>query len=304
MLAVAAGPGQLALYAVASGSHAATLVRRLEGPAAMTVESVSLASGSSPAVCAIWRSAANQQAEPTTDLLCYRPGSVRGRLVVRDAGSAALRADGRAVAWTEYTPHSLVVADLTGDVATERRRYAYVEDGEQAGGYPGGIVDLTWVGPRTLAATDDADSDDGRGLCVVDTEAPRPKGSGVGFGRCLHPDPDEGRKGYARFQDAAPVGPGVVATVERAMWCCGDGTDDPGARAVRMRLSDGAVVGVLATPREGRAVVDVSGGSRAVLYTTFADGEPRVVSLRWAHESHGAPVTGLPAGVRLAAAQP
>jgi hypothetical protein len=71
-----------------------------------------------------------------------------------------------------------------------------------------------------------------------------------------------------------------------------------------MRLSDGAVVGVLATPREGRAVVDVSGGSRAVLYTTFADGEPRVVSLRWAHESHGAPVTGLPAGVRLAAAQP
>jgi hypothetical protein len=70
-------------------------------------------------------------------------------------------------------------------------------------------------------------------------------------------------------------------------------------------LSDGAVLGVLATPRAGRDVVDVSGRGTALLYTTAVNfREQLVVSLRWAGETRGAPLTGLPADLVLATAQP
>ena len=256
----------------------------------MAVQSVSLAAGPKPAVCALWRSPPSESSEATDALHCYAAETGRGRQVASEALHVAVRADGRAVAWTEYTPTALVVADLAGDTTTERRR----DEGEPLSG----LGQVAWLGPHTLVATDVADSDEGEGVCVIDTARPR------GNRRCLQPGPEERRKGYERFEDAAPAENGYVITVERARWCCIQGAPKPPARAARVRLSDGKVVGVVATARTGRDVVDVSGGPRAVLYTTAAEGRDLVVSLRWAGDARGAPVTGLPADLLLAAAQP
>lgn len=306
LLAVGRRPGELLLYAVAAGTHEARLARRLEGPAGMTVERVSLAAGPAPVLCAVWHTAPNPDAEPSAYLHCYRPGATRGRVVASEVKAAAVRPDGRALSWVEYNSDGpLVVADLVGDTAKERSREPYVEGGSPEGGVPSGLTRVAWLGPRSLAVTDDADSDDGRGVCVVDLERPRGSSAGVGFGRCMQPRPEESLKGFDRFEGAVAVEDGVIVTVERAMWCCGERTKDPGARAVRLRVADRTVVDVVATPREGRDVVDVSGGRRAVLYVTGPRaGGPVVVSLRWAGDAHGAPVTGLPPGVSVASAQP
>ncbi|MBK5305740.1 MAG: hypothetical protein JJD92_03535 [Frankiaceae bacterium] len=301
LLAVADKRGGLALYAVSRGSHSATLVRRLDGPPRHVVNRVSLSSGNSPTACVVWGPADVTSPSPR-ELRCYRPGSGAGRLVSDKASyDVGVRADGRALAWTEGN-QDLVIADLAGDVATVRARMPYAE-GAPPGGYPEGLGDLDWIGARTLVGTAVGDSDESIGLCVIDLDHPRGH-PGAGFGRCLRPQGAEAQKGYAHFEEAALVAPGEAVVVERGQDCCGENDDAPAGRAVRLRLSDGAVLGVFATPRDGREVVDVSGGARAVLYTTARDGKELAVSLRRAGEARGAPLTGLPTDLLLATAQP
>jgi hypothetical protein len=305
MVAVADKRGGLALYAVASGTHAAVLVRRLAGPPHDVVSAVSLSTGPSPTVCAIWRPAA-AGSKATSELRCYAPGATMGRVVRRDVndGELGLRADGQALAWTEGGQY-LVIADLADGVATVRSRMLYADQAPEYN-YPESLDELDWIGPRTLVGTAGGDSDESIGLCVIDLDHPRSP-EHTGFGRCLHPTGAEGDKGYAHFEQAALVSPGEVVVVERGPGCCVENPGVPAARAVRLRLSDGAVVAVIATPRAGRDVVDVSGGERGVLYITGVEGEELTdvaVSLRWAGEAHGAPLTGLPADLTLAAAQP
>ena len=306
MLAVADARGGLALYAVARGDHVATLLRRLDGRRGMTVDSVSLSGGPSPAACAVWRSRPSASTDTTSDLVCYASGATRGRVIQSgETGTVGVRGDGRALAWTEYNSGDLVIADLAGDVVTVRRRMPYAESAPP-GGYPEGLGEVDWIGPRTLVGTAVGDSDESVGLCVIDLDNPRPE-QHVGFGRCVHPKGAEADRGYAHFEQAALVAPGEAVVVERAMGCCSDENPQPPARAVRLRLSDGAVLAVVATPRPGRGVIDVSGGARAVVYTTAVldnGAKDLSVSLRWAWDAHGAPVTGLPADLTLAVAQP
>jgi hypothetical protein len=307
VLAVADKKGGLSLYAVPPGEHTASLFRRLEGPAKKVVAAVSLSQNAAPTVCAVWRSAPSATADTSSELICYPPSVDRGRQIAGDVLSVGVRADGRAVAWVEYnTDSALVIADVDPDSgeAKERSRMHYAP-GAPPGGMPEGIADVDWLGPRRLAVNDVGDSDEGKGLCLVDLDKPRPK-SQVGFSPCVTPGPAEQRAGYVYFEQAVPVSGSEAVVVERARNCCGD--DDakrPGARAVRIRFSDGAVLGVLATPRAGRDVVDVSGRASALLYTTAVNfREQLVVSLRWAGETRGAPLTGLPADLVLATAQP
>jgi hypothetical protein len=72
-------------------------------------------------------------------------------------------------------------------------------------------------------------------------------------------------------------------------------------------LSTGRVTEVIAVPAAGRQVLDVSGGSGIVVYTTA-----RVTSegsqdtrffVRFSGEKHGAPILGLPAGASRVQAQ-
>jgi hypothetical protein len=306
MLAAADKRGGLALYAVQPRTHLAVAAGRLDGPAGMDVVSVSLSSGTSPTVCAVWGPVPVDSGVPR-ELWCYAPGAKKGRRISRAASfGVGVRADGRALAYAEVDEQhreSLVIADLAGGVATIRSRMPYAKD-LPPGGIPEGLGDVDWIGPRTLGITGWADSDEGEGLCITDLGHPR-QPDGAGFGRCLKPGRAEQRLGYAHFEQAAQAAPGVVVAVERARWCCDDeGPDAPGGRAVQLRLADGAVLGVVATPRADRDVVDISGGSRAILYTTAVVNKDRIVSLRWEGEAHGAPLTGLPADLTLATAQP
>jgi hypothetical protein len=306
VLAVADKKGGLALYAVPPGQHAASLLRRLEAPPKKLVVAVSLSRNAAPTVCAIWR------AEPAdgspNELRCDPPAWDVSKVISRNASvGVSVRVDGLAVAWTENENNQdVVVADVDPESADakERTRMPYAP-GAPAGGIPEGLADVDWLSPRRLAVNDVGDSDEGRGLCLVDLDKPRPK-SQVGFSPCVKPGPAEQRAGYAYFEQAVPVSASEAVVVERARNCCGD--DDatrPGGRAVRIRLSDGAVLGVLATPRAGRDVVDVSGRGTALLYTTAVNFRDQlVVSLRWAGETRGAPLTGLPPDLVLATAQP
>jgi hypothetical protein len=307
VLLVAADPvGNAGLYSLAPRSRHAQLVRHLDSHGDWSITSVSLSAGPTPTICAVW----NGQAEPPqgSQLRCYAAGDSLGRVVRSENPLAvAVRADGRAVAWLEAEANSntaLVVADLAGDVATVRYRAGYAADLPPDGGIPEGVNDVDWLGPRTLALTDVGDSDEGKGLCVLDLDRPRER-TAIGFGRCLEPSAAEARRRYDRFEHATALTPGTVLTVERGHRCCDDPLGPPG-RAVVVRLSDGAVLEVVATPASGRAVVDVTGGPRAVIYVTAGEDEAkgRIVYVRWPGEAHGAAVSGLLELTRDVAAQP
>jgi hypothetical protein len=302
VLAVAdSGPG-LALYSLAPAAHSAVLLRRLAIPPDTTPAAISLSGGTRPTVCVVFEAIMDHPNE----LWCYPAGASQGRLVTRNVSYAvAVRDDGRALAWTDRAQNQgLVLADLAGAVATVRSRQSYDRDAPADRGVPESLDALSWLGPATLAGTSGGDSDEGRGLCVIDVNHPRGH-EGQGFGRCLHPTGKESDLGYAHFELAALVRPGVVATKERIMDCCTDAPTVPAARAVEVRIVDGTVIGVVATPRAGRDVIDISGGPRALVYTTGVNGRSEIsVSVRWAGEAHGVPITGLPRFVHRVVAQP
>jgi hypothetical protein len=306
VLAVADNKGGLALYAVPPGQHVAGLLRRFYAPPNRIVGQVSLSENAAPVVCAVWRDHDAEAEQSAPQLWCYPAGSSVGRLLSKDASyGVGVRADGGAVAWTERaTNPDLVVADLDGNGAAKVRSRSRYAPNAPEGGLPEGLTDVDWFAPGRIAVTDIADSDEGKGLCFFDVGKPRPSGQ-MGFTPCLEPRPAEQRSGYAHFEQAVPVSDTDVIVVERARGCCDDNANAPGARAVRIRISDGAVLEVVATPRAGRDVVDISGSARAVVYTTAVDRDHElVVSLRWAGEAHGAPLTGLPADLIRVTAQP
>src|SRR3954447_15005987 len=114
MLAFGGGVGVLSLYSVAPGSHAASLVRRLAGPSGMHVWALSLSGGADPTVCAVWTVEPGDERQ--AQLRCYRPGATQGHTVATTGvfGGVSVRADGRALAWTEQAGNPrLVVADLS-----------------------------------------------------------------------------------------------------------------------------------------------------------------------------------------------
>jgi hypothetical protein len=307
VLLVAADPvGNAGLYSLAPRSQRAQLMRTLESRGDWSIGSVSLSAGPTPTICAVWVG----QAEPSQgrQLRCYAAGDSRGRIIRSENPVAvAVRADGRAVAWIETEPNAnsvVVVAYLAGDAATVRSRFRHA-DVPPDGGIPEGVTDVSWLGPRTQALTDVGDSDEGKGLCVLDLDQPRER-TAVGFGRCLTPGAADAKAGYDRFEDAALLANGTALTVERGHQCCDDALG-PSGRAVVVRLSDGAVLDVVATPAVRRAVVDVTGGARAVVYVTAGEEDEARASLvyvRWPGEAHGARVSGLPELTKYVAAQP
>jgi hypothetical protein len=310
VLAVTSPEDGLLLHRVAEGQRTATPYLTLQGPPDSVVKGVSLSGGTSPTVCAVWWPTSDpDDGVRQSELRCYPPGETDGAVVVatQPGHRVGVRPDGGAVAWTEPGNNQhLVIADLAGGVATERSREPYAPGlPEDFGGLPQGLDDLDWLDGRTLAVTDVGDSDEGKGLCVVDLDDPR-AGERSGFGRCLTPGTEEQQAGFAHFAEAVSLSPGEVLTVMRPSTCCLEGAQTPGARAVRIDLTDGEVLEVVAFPREGRDVVDISGGPRAVAYATAesGSGQDRSYSLRWSGEQRGAPLTGLPSDATLVVAQP
>src|SRR5206468_7529873 len=143
VLAVSDTSGGLALYALRAGSHSAVLLRRLTTSPETDAWAISVSGGTSPTVCAVFE----PHMDGPNELWCYAPGHTRGRLVTRNVGFAvAVRADGRALAWTDAAQNqALVIADLAGDVATVRSRARYQADAPADRGVPESLDALSWL---------------------------------------------------------------------------------------------------------------------------------------------------------------
>jgi hypothetical protein len=309
VLAVVQESGPLTLYRLAPGSRRATRIGELTGPAAEArVVDVSLSGGTEPTVCATWEldAVANEDSvDFVSKLLCYAPGRRSGAEVAvsgDDPVKVGVRPDGRALAWSTYAPAlngRIDVARLDGAAVSEVRRFQ--DDPSRPEGSGAQVESLGWLNEEELAVGQFNQGDAGSGLHRFSV-APGQK-DGWGDADQVVPPPTEFKKGYAVYEGVVgPAEDGTVLAVERGYY---RDAEAPPGRAVRIALETGRVLEVVAFPREGRYVAVVSGSKRAALYLTKAQvgGEP-VVSVRYAGESRGAPVTGLPEDVELAVAQP
>lgn len=304
VLAATSERGDVALYRVAPGGRAARRLLALTPPAPGAVaRDVSLSSGERPAVCIVYLLASSAPAEPRTSLHCYAPGARTGRTVVGATGPVAVAVDrdGRRAAWGETRgsggSQELVHGTLREGVVT--RQGSIPEDPsrgpDEFTGY--GIGQLAWVDAGRVAVSVGVESDDGPEVRVVDLATRK----GWRAGRSVSPTEADRRAGYVTYDGILGAAGMSALAVERASWMDEDRVP---SRAVRVDLRDGSVEQVVAVPGERRDVVAVSGGAHALYVTEERDGSYRVVSLRWPGETKGAPVTGLPADVVTAVAQP
>lgn len=304
VLAATTEGGEVALYRVAPGGRAATRLLVMTPPAPGAVaRDVSLSAGQRPAVCVVYLLPSAAPAEPRTSLHCYAPGSRTGRAVVgaEDPVAVAVDRGGRRIAWGEMRgpqgAQDLVHGTLRQGVVV--RQGSVPEDPsrgpEEFTGY--GIAALAWVDAGRVAVSVGVESDDGPDVKVVDLTTRK----GWRAGWSVTPTEADRRAGYDTYDGIVGAAGRWALAVERATWM--DEKRVP-SRAVRVDLRDGSVEQVVAVPGERRDVVAVSGGAHALYVTDARDGSDRVVSLRWPGEAKGAPLTGLPADVVIAVAQP
>ena len=323
VLATTSATGALELFSVRPGQRDVQRVRRLDAPSpAARVISASLSAGSNPTVCAVWR--LDPKPEPTTtdissSLTCYAPGSPTGVKVDvarAEPVNVAVRADGRAVAWSTFADEAngrIDVASLDGVRINEVRSFLADPtrpEGSGEASFTGRSVGyLAWLGDDELGVSQGNQSDDDSGLTRFDV-AP---GSSTGWARAPHIR-------VARSVDSifdvvvSPPVDGAVLAVDRPYWLLEEDelAKRPAPRAVRVDLRTGQVRDVVAFPAAGREVTSVSGGARGVLYVTQERDSRRddlrdrqvVVSVRYPDEARGQPLTGLPSDVLAAVLQP
>ena len=284
---------RLSLYRLRSKSFRAELVRPLARPRnAANVFDVSLSAGPTPVTCVLWQLLADAGFE----VRCYDWGDSTG-VAVRAADAKttalALSADGRALAWasSDLNPTLRVGRFVDGQAKDVK---AYVGDpklppgNDPAKSFSGrGTAGLAWAGPAALAVNVSGESDEGSGL------------------RRFHPGVTQG--GWLYREDIAPptlgrVYDGVCSATSTTAWALdrAQGVYDVNAvaptRAVEISLPSGRLKRVISEPAEGRDVVAVSGGVRAVVYVTAAQdaGKDRRVYVRYPGAARGTVIEGLP----------
>jgi len=256
----------------------------------------------------------------STSLLCYAPRSSTGVEVDvprAEPVNVAVRADGRAVAWSTAADEGngrIDVAVLDGARVSEVRSFLGDPgrpEGTEERSFTGRNVGaLAWLGSTELAVSQGNQSDDDSGLTRFDVSP----GAAQGWARAPHVR--SGRSVDSIFdQVVSPPVDGSVLAVDRPYALLGDEqlAARPGARAVRVDLRTGQVRDVVAFPAAGREVTGVSGGARGVLYVTAkrdrassddVRGRQIVVSVRYPGEERGQPLSGLPADVVSTVLQP
>lgn len=299
------GKAGVTLYTIGADRHATEVVTVPPPSGTSAATDVSLSSGATPDVCVAW---SVRSEERTAQLWCYAYGSTTGHRIptgVAADGTVALRADGRALAWTEHPSsggrddQAFVVADYRdGTVSGERRRATYSEDGTASRfGCDGTwVVGAAWIDARRLLLECNGENDDPGGLAVQDATSPA-------AGRHV---PDQDVQPPYNYLRQARSADGTTALALQGEWCeieCPGGKPRVADRAVRVDLATGRVVEVVATPAPGRGVVSVSGGARGVVYVTEGDTGTRTY-LRLPGEAHGTIVAGLADDVKDVVAQP
>lgn len=292
VLAVA-GETDVTLYRLRGGGVRAERVRGLAPPTgASGVFDVSLSAGPTPVTCAVWRLGADVEA---FELRCYDWGDSTGRPVRgadRNTTALAVRADGRALAWADGSLNStLRVGRLVDGQVTDVKSYVG-DPGKPPGNDPNrsfsgrGPAGLAWAGPDALAISVGGESDEGSGL--------RRFVPGVTQGGWLYRD-DVPAPALDRVYDGVSSATSTTAwALERAQGVV-DSDEVAPTRAVEVALPSGRVTRVISEPAEGRHVVSVSGGVRALVYVTQprdAETDPRVY-VRYPGEPRGTRVSGL-----------
>lgn len=279
--------------------HRAREIRQLLPPPSVEeAEHLALSSGAVGRVCISWRQRGSTAERLIT---CYEHGSSQPRLVgrMRGWGFLALRADGRALAWTERVEHptyptdNLVVADL-GAAGTEHVQRVTSSTRDCPGEcFQGCSPDaLSWAGREALLLTASCESDDGNPLRLLDL-AKLAEGWAAASDSIAPPDSEQP---YLKYD-----GGGTATATSGYAVARGGAFDDEGPpeRAVRVDLRTGALLEVVATAQEDRYVASITGAASLVVYTTVASfGEaggtdPRFYA-RLAGERRGARLSGLP----------
>lgn len=248
-------------------------------------------------LCASWLVGSGElSANARTQIACYPTGSSTGRVVAGPTGAVelALSEDGSRLAWADYGDGNnqvVEVARLQAGALTERRRIP-ARAGQPTSGpqsFTGfGVQDLAWIDDRRLAISSAAESDDGPDLLRVQTQTARgwlDDGTRV-------PVPD---RRFFTYESVVSADRATALAVQRGSYM---DDDRPAARAVRIDLTTGRVLEVLATADTGRDVVGISGSPQAVVYVTAPGDGPRKAYLRLAGDRRGQLIAGLPADAR------
>jgi hypothetical protein len=293
----------LSLYRLRAGSVSAEPVRTLAAPrAGASLYDVSVSAGPTPTTCAIWH-VDQENPQGGMELRCYRWGDSEGAAIkaaADDTFHLALSADGRSLAWTNNdTNQMLRIARLEASQVTDVREYLGdpgqpAGDGAYGPGGPGpGADGLAWAGPSALAITVVADSDEGLGL-VRFVPASTARGWANDQADVVPLSSADRRRGYHAYDGVRSATSTTAWAIERRNYVY-----SPilvAQRAVEIELPSGRVKQVVSEPAEGRDVVEVSGGPRAVVYVTDSSSVPsdRRVYVRYPGESRGTEITGLP----------
>jgi hypothetical protein len=300
-LAVLRPAGPVELYALTG--QRATRSARLQTPKA-NARALAV-SGTRALICVVWLLSETEYPDPPDRrLVCYPTGGKATVLEAagRDPSNVAVRPDGRRIAWSDLHDEGnerISVATWTdghlGDVQS------YLADpgkppGQAEKSFTGAAADdLAWNGDEELVVTVGYQSDDGSGPVRFRLGSTR-----RGWLQAPEvPIPSaESKAGYYTYDRIVSVDDGTALAVERPQGF-GDGPQPP-ERAVRIALSTGQILDVLATAATGRYVTAVSGDRSVVVYATAAHADEDQLSkvyVRYAADPRGIPVTGLPPDV-------
>jgi hypothetical protein len=303
-LAVIRESGVLELFTIDAGARVARRLRVLEPPAPKAkARSVTLSGGASPMACALWTAGARDT------VACYEPAASTGVVVsgpaLQHPAQLALSFTGRSLAWVDLDsgpPEHSSYHDVCGGRFDGRRVSQPVciparEPGEQLEDtYPAmGVSALAWASENTLLISNSVDDDVNASIAIARIDVGDP------------PPWDEST--YVRTDgDTWPLISGAVSSSATSdVLLVQGGFASTGAqtgRAVRMNVTSGRIVDVVATALPGRQVRSVSGGERGVLYRTGDYDRDVRTYWRMPGEKRGLPLLGLPSDARDVLAQP
>lgn len=269
---------------------------------------VALDATSAPDLCVVWGTLDSNGEYAGAAIRCYRYGSPTGVAlpVTGMPSDVALSADGSAVLWhatsgafntAKYTD-AIYTAHLDHGRVDGVRRFVVSHGAPEefsTWGCQTWVVSALWVDDAHLLLECNGANDEPGGLAVENLLPD--KGSSTRPGRHL--------SDWSLEAPGAIAG-GRVATLARTD-CPSAGLQPCPDVAVTVPVGGGPTRS-LATASSGRTVTSVSGGNDALLYVTdaFKDANDHTQRdyLKYPTDAVGAPVTGLPAGIRLIALQP
>lgn len=287
----------VSLYRVGE-ARTAMRVANLDVPGSyFTTYGITISAGQRPDVCVVWSAD-----EPEGDgsgreaVYCYAGLSTAGVQVPIDGqpDEIALDPEATRLFWSIGDPEADTLAGVVADYSAGHvtRQVPFSMDCSRY------LLAALWAGRERLVLHCTSGDSDDPGFLV--TEELGGGSNAPHEGHRIGPDETFVWPGYADETS-------VLALERRCRAACG--TEAPkmlSERAVRVELSTGKVLEVIATPAKGRFLNAVTGGAHGIVYVTDAEGDHRDVRvyLRWPGEKHGTLITGLPADVETVVAQP